>query len=196
MKYIGNVLTKNLFNESSLYNVVSDKKDLIPGIPTLCVGKEFTKKNFPNFNVIEFKVEDNTYWTYGPREKRNIYEKRLEDFMEIAVKSLIESVNYKFINVLVSGNKSDECNDMMRAINSTEKTTSFISNDMAYVCNNDSKCVYGVSLRDLRYKGTDPKAFISLLYKKTRVINVKEDVPFEVRSSFFGYNYVIPLLYY
>lgn len=196
MKYIANILTKNLFGNSSLYNVVSDKNDLISGLPTLCIGKEFTKKNYPNFNVIEFAVEDGVYWTYGPREKRNIYEERLSDFNEIAINSFIRNLRYVFINVMINDGKTEDCKNMMLAINSDKKTTSFINNDMAYVYDNDNNCVYGVSIRDLKYKGRDYKKFISILYRKTRVINAKDDVSFDVRSIFFGYNHVIPALYY
>lgn len=195
MKYIANVLTKNLF-DNLLYNVVSDKNDLIQGIPTLCIGKEFTKKNYPNFSVIEFKVEDGIYWTYGPREKRNIYEERLLNFQDIAINSFIDNIDYKFINVLISDIKTEDCNNMMNAINSDIKTTSFLFGDMVYVYSNEKKCVYGVSLRDIKYKGKDVKRLLSLIFKKTRVINAKEDISFEVRSSFFGYNYAIPCLYY
>lgn len=196
MKYIANILTKNLFDSKNLYNVVSDKKDLIVGLPTLCIGKDFTKRNYPNFSVIEFKVEDNVYWTYGPREKRNVYENSLSSFMDIAVSTFIESFKYIFINVLISDKNSTDCKNLMDAINSEPKTTSFISGDMVYVYNNKNNCVYGVSLRDITYKGKESKKLLALVFKKTRVINAKDNIPFEIRSAFFGHNYVIPCLYY
>ena len=73
MQPIANILTKNWFNDKTLYNVVDKKCDLIEGIPTLCVGVEMTKKNYPNFNILDMNIDDETKWTYGPREKRNIY---------------------------------------------------------------------------------------------------------------------------
>ena len=76
------------------------------------------------------------------------------------------------------------------------KTTSFIYNNMAYVYSVEQKIVYGVSLRDLNYKGRDVKKFLSVLYRKTRVISLKDDISFEIRSAFFGNTYVIPCLYY
>ena len=196
MKFIANILTKNLFNDNFLYNVVSDKDDLIEGLPTLCIGKEFTKKNYPNFRVIEFNVEDNVYWTYGPREKRNIYEERLNDFMEIAIKSFIDNFRYVFINVLISDKDNDDCKKLMESIKPENNTTSFISGNMVYVYNAENNCVYGVSLRDIGYKGKEPKKLLSMIFKNTRVINAKDDIPFEVRTAFIGNNYVIPCLYY
>ena len=73
MRKIANILTKNLFNDKIFYNVVDSKDKLINGIPVLCVGVELTKKNYPNFNILNMDVGDGIYWTYGPREKRNVY---------------------------------------------------------------------------------------------------------------------------
>lgn len=196
MQFIGNILTKNLFSESDLYNVVSKKEDLIDGIPTLCIGREFTQENYSTFDILKIEIEENVYWTYGPREKRNIYEKRLDYFEKKAINSFIENVHYTFINVLTSETNSDDCKNLKAALNAESKTTSFIYNNMAYVYNSEQKTVYGVSLRDLSYKERDVKKFLSVLYRKTRVISLKDDISFEIRSAFFGNNYVIPCLYY
>ena len=64
------------------------------------------------------------------------------------------------------------------------------------VYNAENNCVYGVSLRDIVYKGKEPKKLLSMIFKNTRVINAKDDIPFEVRTAFIGNNYVIPCLYY
>lgn len=196
MKYIGNILTKNLFTENKLYNVVSSKSDLIEGIPTLCIGKEFTAKNYPEFNIIEFKVCDDVYWTYGPREKRNIYESRLSAFMDIAVERFIKDLGYVFVNVLTSIEKNDNCKRIAELLKLENKTTSFIYNDMAYIYDEERRTVLGVSLRDLKYIDRDVNKFISSLYRKTRVVDNKNDLSFEVRSVFYGHYYAIPCLYY
>ena len=47
MKFIANILTDKPFKDNDLYNVVSDKNNLIGGIPTLVVGWEYTKKLYP-----------------------------------------------------------------------------------------------------------------------------------------------------
>lgn len=196
MQFIGNILTKNLFSKSDLYNVVSKKEDLIDGIPTLCIGREFTQENYFTFDILKFEIEKDVFWTYGPREKRNIYEKRLDDFEKKAIDFFIKNVHYKFINVLTSETNSDDCKNLKAALNAESRTTSFIYNNMVYVYNSEQKTVYGVSLRDLSYKERDVKKFLSVLYRKTRVISLKDDISFEIRSAFFGNNYVIPCLYY
>ena len=85
MQLIANILTINLFSDKILYNVVEKKDDLIDGIPTLCVGLEMTKKNYPNFNLLDMNIDEMTKWTYGPREKRNVYESRLSKFIFAAL---------------------------------------------------------------------------------------------------------------
>ena len=73
MKFIANILTDKPFTNAELYNVVSDKNNLIDGIPTLVIGWEYTKKMFNNANILDWEIDRNTYWTYGKREKRNKY---------------------------------------------------------------------------------------------------------------------------
>lgn len=196
MQFIGNILTKNLFDNTELYNVVLSKEDLIKGIPTLCIGRAFTQENYTDFDILKFEIEKDVFWTYGPREKRNIYEKRLNEFEKKAIESFIKSVHYKFINVLINEKDSEDCQRLKNILNAETKTTSFVYNNMAYVYDEQNKCVYGISLRDLSYKGRDVKKFLSVLYRKTRVISLKDDVSFEIKSAFFGNNYVIPCLYY
>ena len=58
MKYIANILTNRKFNDTELYNIVSKKEDLISDIPTLVIGWEFTKKMYPNANILDWKIND------------------------------------------------------------------------------------------------------------------------------------------
>jgi len=102
MKYIANILTDEPFNEGELYNVVRDKGKLIPDIPTLIIGWERTKTEYPDASIIEWKVADNVYWTYGKYERRDKYEVNIKKFQDLSFKKFVESLEYVFYDVLLT----------------------------------------------------------------------------------------------
>lgn len=197
MQPIANILTKNLFTDKTLYNVVEKKDDLINGIPTLCVGLEMTKKNYPNFNLLDMNIDEMTKWTYGPREKRNVYESRLSKFIFDSIAKFVKGVKYIYVNILTEGFKSDNFLRVKYLITNTDiKTTSFINNGVVYLYDKDSNTVFGVSIREFSYMGVDSNAFLRLVYKNTRVISGKDSLPLDIRILFSDYKYAIPCLFY
>lgn len=195
MRKIANILTKNLFNDKIFYNVVDNKNDLIDGIPVLCVGVELTKKNYPNFKILDMSIDDNTYWTYGPREKRNIYESRLKIFIQNAIEIFKSKIQYKYVNVVVNGTLSPDFQLVNNIIfREGKKIVSFLFNGIVYVYDND-KTVYGISLRELNYIGENVKMFLGNVYGNTTVITNKDSIPLDVRILFNGYDYLIPCLF-
>lgn len=195
MRKIANILTKNLFNDKIFYNVVDSKDKLINGIPVLCVGVELTKKNYPNFNILNMDVGDGIYWTYGPREKRNVYESRLKTFIKKSIDKFKSEIHYEYVNVVVDGLTSNDfitVNDLI--FNGGKSIISFLFNGMVYVYDNKN-VVYGISLRELSYVGENVKTFLSNVYSNTTVITNKDSIPLDVRILFNGYDYLIPCLY-
>lgn len=195
MRKIANILTKNLFNDKIFYNVADSKDKLIEGIPVLCVGVEFTKKNYPNFNLLNMNVCDDIYWTYGPRERRNVYESRLKVFIQKSIDNFKSKIHYKYVNVVVGGLSSDDFLKMSNLIfNGGKCVISFIFNGMVYIYDNH-EIVYGISIRELDYIGENTKIFLSNLYSNTTVITNKDSIPLDVKILFNGYDYLIPCLY-
>lgn len=197
MQPIANILTKNLFSDKTLYNVVEKKDDLIDGIPTLCVGLEMTKKNYPNFNLLDMNIDEMTKWTYGPREKRNVYESRLSKFIFDSKIKFVKGIKYIYVNILTEGFKSDNFLRVKYLITNKDiKTTSFINNGVVYLYDKDSNTVFGVSIREFSYMGVDSNAFLRLVYKNTRVVYGKDSLPLDIRILFSDYKYAIPCLFY
>ena len=195
MRKIANILTKNLFNDKIFYNVVDSKDKLINGIPVLCVGVEMTKKNYPNFNILNMNVCNDIYWTYGPREKRNVYESRLKSFIQKSIDKFKSDIYYKYVNVVVDGLSSNDFTAVNELIFMSGKSViSFLFNGMLYVYDNKNT-VYGISLRELNYIGENVKTFLSNVYANTTVITNKDSIPLDVRILFNGYDYLIPCLY-
>lgn len=192
MKYIANILTDKLFADKELYNVVKTKEDLIDGIPTLVVGWEFTKLNYPKVEIVDWKIDENTYWTFGNRERRAVYEERIEKFKEEALEKFTKSIKYVPINILTGRGVTD----FSSAIDE-EFSKIYIYGDMVYAYSPENKCVYGMSLRDIDYCGRSTgKDCISAIYRKkaSDVVSVKDTLSAETRYSFRNCNYIIPYL--
>lgn len=190
MKYIANILTNGIF-EDELYNVTNKKGDLIDGIPTLVIGWEFCKKRYSNANILESKIDELTYWTFGKREKRDKYDETISWFKDFAIKEFVKSVDYKFINVITL---SGESKDSFYKIFEGSKPTSYFSGEMCYVNRVGENCVYGFSLRDFNYIGVDTKKIASFIYSNSFVANKNDNLSQNNKTYFNRCKYVMPYI--
>ena len=83
MKYIGRIITNSKTVDTLDYvEVTNNKCDLDFSIPTLIIGKKNAIDLFgeEKIKVLDRKIKENVYWTYGKTEKRNVYEEDLWKF--------------------------------------------------------------------------------------------------------------------
>lgn len=196
MKYIANILTDEPFNEGELYNVVRDKDELVPDIPTLIIGWERTKAEYPDASIIEWKVADNVYWTYGKYERRDKYEVNVKKFQDLSFKKFVESLKYVFYDVMLEG--EDRFIKFIELLLSNVQKTVYITGDMMYIHIDYTKKVVGVSLRDCDYLGeTYKKRIFSAMYNNPSVILLKNNdaISKEIRFKTRGKAYILPYLY-
>lgn len=196
MKFIANILTDKPFTNAELYNVVSDKNNLIDGIPTLVIGWEYTKKMFNNASILDWEIDRNTYWTYGKREKRNRYEENLERFRQMSITRFIKSVNYRYSNILIADD--DEKKHIFSLLdNDKDVLYAYLNNDMVYLFDNIDNSVIGFSLRDIDYLGKDRKRVLSKIYynKNVQLIDIKDCLTWETKNALRNCSYVIPYLW-
>lgn len=195
MRYIANILTLKKFTDNELYNVVSKKEDLIDGIPTLVVGWDFTKQMYPNANILEWEIGDNVYWTFGSRERKNRFDTNVQKFRELALSKFVKSVKYEFVSVLISS--EEEKGKIFSIINGNSESTVYFNRNMAYIHSNGSDEVYGISLTDIEYEGKDKKKFFAKIYSnpQIKVVDIKDELTTETKTSLKNYNYIIPYLY-
>ena len=196
MKHIANILTDEPFNEGELYNVVRDKEELVPDIPTLIIGWERTKAEYPDASIIEWKVTDNVYWTYGKYERRDKYEVNVKKFQDLSFKKFVESLKYVFYDVMLEG--EDRFIKFIELLLSNVQKTVYITGDMMYIYIDYTKKVVGVSLRDCDYLGeTYKKRIFSAMYNNPSVILLKNNdaISKEIRFKTRGKAYILPYLY-
>lgn len=196
MKYIANIFTDESFNDIPLYNVTSTRSDLISGIPTLIIGWDKTKKEYPEASIIEWEVSDDVYWTYGKYEKRDRYEINIKRFQELAFKKFIDALEYVFYDVLTSSENKFE--SFLNSLVSDVRKTIYVSGDMMYIYYEKTNKVIGLSLRDCDYLETNIKKRLFSYVFQSQTINLlknSDEVPKEIRFKIKGRQYLIPYLY-
>lgn len=196
MKYIANILTDEPFDKNELYNVVHDKQNVIPGIPTLIIGWELTKNVYPEASIIEWEVTDNVYWTYGKYERRDKYEANIKKFQDLSFKKFIESLEYVFYDVLTT--TQDRLDSFLRSFASVTLKTIYVAGEMMYIYYNGTNKVVGLSLRDCDYlDNTLKKRIFSELYnsKTVNLLKNNDEISREVRYKTRGKVYILPYLY-
>lgn len=195
MKYIANILTNKKFNDNTLYNVVDCKENLIENIPTLVIGWEYTKKMFKNANILNWEIDENTFWTYGNRERRSKYEENLENFKNLALTRLVKSIKYEFLNLLTI---TKEDREKLCSLVVGGNINIHINNDIIYILKPETSIVIGISLRDVDYMGKDRKEFLSYFYKNkdNNIISLTDtNIPYDIKNTLYKHSYAIPYLF-
>lgn len=194
MRKIGNILTNSKIINEDWCNITGNQSELLRNVPTLIVGFELAKSLYPNLDVLTWKIDENTFWTFGNREQRHVYEKRLGEFRDLCLKTQQRNVTYLFFNVLTT--TKDEKRSFFDKIKESESCTCFFGNDMVFLNLNNSEKVFGLSLRDIEYSGIDKTKFISAIsgLKNAKVYTTKYNFPYPVRQFLLKTTYIAPKL--
>lgn len=169
---IANIYTTTKF-DNELYNVTDKRESLVPGIPTLIIGWSNVKHLYPSADILNWKIDDNTYWTFGKRERRNEYEERIDKFLELSIEKLDKGIVYRYINLLTA--TKEEKNALFSKLTNDSKKSVLKYYDMLYLTEEDYNVVYGISLRDIDYEGKDRSCVINIVKKNPNITYIEED---------------------
>jgi hypothetical protein len=150
---------------------------------------------YPDASILNWSIDRNVYWTYGKREKRSRYEENIAKFRELAITRFIKSVRYKFYNLLTISDIEKEY--IISLFIKDNGSIVYINYDMVYVLDSDENIVIGFSLRDLDYIGKDRKKIFSMIFKNKNnvIVDIKNLLSWETKTSLGTCSYVIPYLY-
>lgn len=195
MKCLANILINGIYNDPDLYNVVNSEDDLIDEVPTLIVGWDRVKSMYESVNILDWQIDENTYWTFGKRERRDRLEEDAVRFRNMSMKHLIKSVKYEYFNILTAS--KDEKKEFLSNLKSVGKKFVYIENNMLYIYDKQEDVVYGLSLMDIEYEGGNPNKILAILHKNENVEFVKDsnDIPYSVKILLKNNRYIIPYLY-
>ena len=195
MRYLGNIVTDSRIINLEHYNVVKTMNRVISDIPTLIVGYHKTISIYgDNFSILDWKLSDNTYWTYGRRERGDRFLEDIEKFKTLCLNYMIKTVDYRLFNVLLES--VDRKKEFLSYIKDKKDKIVYIDDDMVYLYE-DNKHVMGFSLRDIEYSGGNKKKILSILLsdEKNKVLNSKDVFNNEFNITLKNKPYIIPYLY-
>jgi hypothetical protein len=176
---IGNILIDNKLKVDDNFNVVDSFDELIEGIPTLIIGLDNANKLNKKLNYVDRKIDNNTFWTFSKSEKRMLFEDDIFYFIENSYKSLINSVEYIFIDYMLSS--KEKINKVNEKIIKNKNNHSFLIKDMMYVyCD---KHIFGFDLRQISYIDKDKNTFISKIKSNSIVFLEGEEILIEYNHN-------------
>lgn len=194
MCYLANILTKEKFEKNVFYNITANPDELVPGIMTLIIGWETAKALHPEASILDWKIDENTFWTYGKRVKRERNENDIQKFKKLVLDRAVKSVSYEFFDVLTS--TTEEKLVFFKFLRDDTKKFVLLSGDMAYIyAPFNGKCI-GLSLSDIEYEDGDRKKILSCLYSTKSVVMVKERdfISYDTKELIRNRKYIIPYL--
>jgi hypothetical protein len=146
---IANIVSATNVNVSCDFNVVKSLDETVQGLPTLIVGWDFIKKNYPDYNIINRKLNENLFWTFKKTEKRELHEEDIYNFVEQSYKNLIKDITYTFIDPILFSRKNIV--KIIKAINNTNKVISYKHENMLYIY--FERYIFGVDLTFTEFIG-------------------------------------------
>ena len=163
MEILGYIVSKSKVSDVlpyikvvSSFNTIEDKTK-----PILIIGLEEAKKRASSFSILEKKISDNIFWTFGKREKRIDYEKDIIMFQKFVLKSVFNNIRYYYLNVLTI--KYHKLKALLHIILKDKKNTFFIDKKMIYISYDN--VIIGASVDIIEYLGLKKERIIHLLKK-------------------------------
>ena len=195
MSYIGNIVTTSSIDWDYLKKC-HDISEADPSVPTLIVGIERAKALIREFNILNHTYDNNIFWTYGKRERRDEYDEATKSFIKTCVNKICEPVTYEFLDFI------DFDKDKLK------KLCEYINNDTYKILYNDynrtlfiydtvSKKVYGISLQLLEYIGRDKHKFLKWVSNSNGNILLTDMkfIPKDIIRIIDNERYLVPVLY-
>jgi len=191
---IANIITDEKIKLDKKFNISQSLGDMIEDIPTLIIGIDNVKKLGKEFNYLDRKIDDKTYWTFNKKEKRALFEEDLFYFIEHAYNILIKDIKFNFVDVILL--EGLEVVDIFKSIDKDKKTITFIKNNMVYVFSN--KTIYGFDLRQIVFIGKNKITFLDKIKAMSSVFLSDEQILIEYKNELSMFNdevKYVPLIY-
>lgn len=195
MKKIGYIYSEKKINNIPKYIGVVNELSLIddPNMPLLIVGYYKAKERIEDFKscILTRKVNEKLFWTFSKTEKREVYEKDLEEFIRHCFNLLIGDLKYFYVNPFkLTYTKTKK---ILNILNYSEQKYIYISNDMLYLYHNSN--VFGFSLKILEYCGISKEKILNRLKNnKSFTIKYENMVEHDIRQIISNKKYVMAYL--
>lgn len=176
---IANIVSHNEVRVSGNFRVVKTLDECIQGLPTLIVGWDLVNKYFPNFDILNKKIEENIYWTFMRSEKRDVYEEDLIYFIRSVYQQLIMDFQYIFVDVVLFSPRK-----LLKVVKKIYKLKNIITyqhDQMLYIF--AEKLIFGIDLELLRFVGINDIKVIDKLRRLSDVFLTKDIIFIDYKQS-------------
>lgn len=193
---IGNIVTDGVFENPELFNVVKDFSQIEPNKPTLIIGWHKANTIFSGLSILDNKINDNTWWTFGKRERNYQYQEDTLSFRKMTMDIIEKNVSYKFVNIF--GMPIDRKRRMLEWLTAGSPKKAFVTKGMLYVNQIGEKNIIGLSLRDMDYEGGNSKKLLAMMHSSGLVSFIRKDddtVPQDVLFTLRNNAYLVPYLF-
>lgn len=190
MYYIGNIITDSKLLNFDFYrkssSIVNNEE------PSLIIGWEKVKSIYPNVDILNKKINENTFWTFSKRERRNDYESDLDKFFDFTLDRIKKHINYKYFNIVLSSFRKKV--NFIKLIDNDNKKLIYIENDFCYIYYRNM--IIGFNIDDLVIFGINKDKIIERLFKNKKNIRVLNDlfIPKFIKKRIINDRMLVPYL--
>lgn len=166
---LANIVSNTKEDVSEEFNVVKSLDEIIQGLPTLIVGWDYIKANYPEYNMLERKLDNNLFWTFKKTEYREQHDEDIYNFSRNTYKNLVKNVKYYFFDFISLNNIS--IRKILKKLYISELTSYHYTDesrniDMVYIYS--EKIIFGIDLNQLEYIGFTKEKILSKIIIKSK----------------------------
>ena len=188
-KFLGNIVVSSPNTKLDVcFKKCLSMSDINKSLPTLIIGLQNAKKNIDNFSILKKNYDNDMLWrTFTKMERRVDYDKDMEDFKKLCINNIVNSINYKNINILNLDTKSKIKRSINFVKNDKKKYYYIDNNKFIFLydieSNDKNKSIYGFSLNTAAFFGISKKKVIKLLEENDKNIQIKNfySIPNNIR---------------
>ena len=198
--FLGRIITgSKTITVPNFIEVTPDEKKYDSSVPTLVIGRKRSESVFgkENLKVLDKRVGDVSFWTFGKTERRTDYEKELNNFLDFVAKEEEKKIQYKFFSFV--SQPFDASKKMIEFLySSRKKKYVFRVKNQLYIYVDGTNVVYGINLEEIDYIGNSSETFLEKMKLNSRNVFI-EDEDFngvEEKKRFKRWQIMAPYLYF
>lgn len=167
------------------YNLIDDKSK-----PILIIGLEEAKKYASSFSILEKKIGEKIFWTFGKREKRNDFEKDINEFQDFVLKNVLSDIKYYYFNILTC--KLSKIKTLISIIKYKDGNVFYFDKKMIYLYRENY--IIGISNEILEYIGVKKEKILDVIHKNEKNIVYLNDfsLNYKMKTLINNKKYITP----
>lgn len=96
--FLANIISQDKELITNDFNLVNNQNEIIKGLPTLIIGYDYIKNNYNKYDILDRRLDDNTFWTFRKVEKRELHDADIFNFSTYVYTSIASTVEYHYID--------------------------------------------------------------------------------------------------